>query len=109
MITILDFINAGGKCITAAGWEFQICYVNKEKDYPICGYVISPNGTKSLYKWNEDGFPEKLPLTHGLNLIPTVPLTTYHPINLSFLAKFDRVQDLILSEINRISNEQIRK
>jgi len=104
MITILDFINAGGKCITAAGWKFQICYVNKETDYPICGYVVSPNGNKQLYKWNEEGFPEKLPLTNGLNLIPTVPITKYHTIDKKLLKDFDRVQDLVKSEIARIEN-----
>jgi hypothetical protein len=103
MLTILDFVNAGGKCITAAGWEFQICYINESMKYPICGYVLSPNGTKSLYKWDKDGFPENLPLTHGLNLLPTVPIIKYHIIDNIKLKEFDKVQDLIKSEIKRLS------
>jgi hypothetical protein len=104
MLTILDFVNAGGKCITAAGWEFQICYINKDIEYPICGYVISPSGVKSLYHWDVFGDPFDLPLTHGLNLVPVVPIITYHIIDIAQLSKFARVQDLVNSEIKRISN-----
>ncbi len=105
MITILDFVNAGGKCVTAAGWKFEICYIEKESNYPICGYVVNPTGIKQLYKWNEEGFPENLPLTHGLNLIPTVPITTHHIIDVKQLKEFDKVQDLVRSEIMRIETD----
>lgn len=104
MIAVLDFINAGGRCITAAGWEFQICYIDKDIEYCICGYVISPNGTKNIHKWDKDGRPEKLPITHGLNLIPTVPITKYHMIDMKNMKEFDKVQDLVKSEIDRITN-----
>ena len=104
MITILDFINAGGKAKTASGWDFQICYTNKDSKYPITGYVIAPNGTKNMYSWDENGFPENLPLTHGLNLIPCVAITKYHMIDMKSMDNFDKVQDLVKSETSRICN-----
>lgn len=100
MVTVFDFINAGGKCKT--GWEFQICYLDKDTDYCICGYVSSPNGMKNLHKRDKDGKPQNLPLTHGLNLIPAVPITTYHLIDMKQMENFDKVQDLIKSEVERI-------
>ena len=103
MITILDFVNNLGKVRTAAGWDVNICYVDKDNDYPICGYVINPNGTKNLYHWAENGKPENLPLNHGMNLIPVVPITEYHMIDIKRMKDFDKVQDLVKSEIERIS------
>lgn len=103
MVNILDIVNAGGKLRTAAGWDVDICYVNKEVDHCICGYVSSPNGMKNLHKWDKDGKPQNLPLTHGLNLIPVVPITTYHMIDPKQMKQFDKVQDLMNSEIKRIS------
>ena len=50
------------------------------------------------------GNPFDLPLTHGLNLVPVVPIITYHIIDITQLSKFARVQDLVNSEIKRISN-----
>ncbi len=102
MITVLDFVNAGGRARTAAGYEFQLSYIAKDQPYPIVGYVINPAGVKSLHKWDINGNPENLPLTHGLNLIPVVPIITYHMIDVKKLNEFDKVQDLINSEIKRI-------
>ena len=103
MITVFDFLNAGGKCKTACGWDFKICWLNKESDYPICGYVVYSNNDQMMYKFDVNGFPEKLPITHGLNLIPVVPITTYRMIDMKKMDNFDKVQDLIKSEIERIS------
>lgn len=103
MITVLDFITAGGKCVTAAGWDFQICYVDTEIKYSICGYVTNPRGIKSIHKWDKDGNPENLPLNHGLNLVPTVPITKYYMIDKKEMNNFTKVQDLTKSEIKRIT------
>lgn len=104
MITVFDWILAGGKCKSASGWEFSLCYTDKDSEYPICGYITGYNGHKIMYKWDKNGFPEKLPITHGLHLIPVVPVTKYHMIDTSKLKEFDKVQDLTRSEIERISS-----
>ena len=103
MITVFDFLNAGGNCKTACGWDFKICWLNKESDYPICGYVVYSNNDQMMYKFDVNGFPEKLPITHGLNLIPVVPIITYRMIDMKEMDNFDKVQDLIKSEISRLT------
>lgn len=51
-----------------------------EKHYPIKGYVIWDSGYKMPMTWNENGLPHNLPLNHGLNLIPIVPIVSYEPL-----------------------------
>ncbi len=103
MITVLDWVLAGGKCKSASGWEFNLCYTDKDNPYPICGYIIGHNGHKTMYKWDENGYPSNLPTTHGLHLIPVVPITTYHYIDTKKLKEFDKVRDLVKNEIKRLS------
>lgn len=105
MLTILDFISAGRQLKTACGWEFEIRDINRKEKYPISGFVKAPSGIQMLYRFDEHGYPENLPLTHGLNLVPVINITYQHQINSRTMKEFTSVEDLIASETARILNE----
>jgi hypothetical protein len=81
-MNIYEFIEQGGKVKTASGHEVTICNLNEvsNTEFHIFG-SISMAGTKFDCFWNKDGFPHKLPLTHGLNLNPYVEKIVYELVD----------------------------
>lgn len=70
---------------TAAGHDVTITNVNPSNPYPLEGFAMCPTAFKYDLVWDVNGYPAKLPLTHGMNLLPYLPETTYKQVNLTDL------------------------
>lgn len=85
-MNILEYIKHGGKCKSKSGHWFRL----KEfvsGPYPISGFLVI-NGKSYPYSWSEDGSPENLPYTHGLDLMPVIPVTHYKMVNKNLLSRY---------------------
>lgn len=96
---IIDFIQyAGTKVRTAACDEVTITAIVKDDKFPIKGtYYHTASKKSSPCEWDENGFPHKLPLTHGLQLIPYLPTTEWHKIDPKKFKNADSYADLVKS------------
>lgn len=86
-MNILEFIRSGGRVVTAHGKEVIITTTTGRCGYPIIGLVqdIRPYECQ----WDEHGYPWHLPTTHGLNLLATLPITSYRTLTKAELKTLD--------------------
>lgn len=92
-MNIADYVKKGGKCKSKSGHWFILDCV-KYEEYPIKGWLLVNNGTHYLpCRWTEDGVPHNLPYTHGLDLIPVVPVTTYKMVDKKILSNCDTMSE----------------
>lgn len=93
---MIDFVKYG-RVITAGGNPVIINNVVESEDpFPIKGKVTA-NGVTFECEWDENGLPHRLPTTHGLDLLATVPRTTYAIISKHELDNANNFSDLIVS------------
>ena len=85
-MTLLEYIKQGGKCKSKAGYWFTLSKFGTG-EYPIEG-LLSINGEQYPYRWTEDGIPENLPYTHGLDLMPIIKVTTYKMVKKGNLSRY---------------------
>jgi len=87
-MNIADYIKQGGKCKSKSGHWFILDSIKYEK-YPIKGWLLMNDG-KYYYpcRWDEDGVPHNLPYTHGLELMPVIPVTTYRMVDKKLLSRY---------------------
>lgn len=104
-MNILDFIMNGGVVKTSAGHIVTLANVLPEEKFGIKGEVNWANGHKSELEWDENGYPEDRRTHHCLNLVPVIPVTTYHSISTKSLEKYDSYESLFTNETRRILNE----
>ena len=103
-MNILDFIMNGGVVKTSAGHVVTLVNVLPEQKFGIKGEVNWANGHKSEFEWDEDGYPEDRRTHHCLNLVPVIPVTTYHSISNKLLEKYDSYESLYVNETKRIKD-----
>lgn len=97
-MNIQEFIQQGGKCRAKAGYDFILDEFDPNDYWCIVGKLQTTYNYKIKCKWDKHGVPQGLPYTHGLDLLPVIPITTYKMIKLETLAKFDKIEDLMESE-----------
>lgn len=92
-MNILEFVSQGGKIMTATGDHVLITDINPSTKYCISGKIDSTVYDFNL-SWDENGYPERLPLTHGLNLLAILPEIKYTIINKQKLKEAKTIDDL---------------
>ena len=90
-MNIVDYVKGGGKCKSKSGHWFILDCV-KYEEYPIRGWLLMGDFYYPC-KWNENGEPHNLPYTHGLDLIPVVPVTTYKMVDKKILSNCDTMSE----------------
>lgn len=91
---MIDFVKQG-RVITAAGYSAEVkCVEGPGDPFPIKGSVTANNITFDC-EWDENGYPHKLPLTHGLDLLATVPITSYKILTKGELANANDFSDFV--------------
>ena len=94
-MNIFDYVQGCGKLKCACGWDFKLAYtiLDENAKYRIAGYVITPNGHQSMYRWTIDGEVENPASNNGLNLVPCIPITTYKSVDPKRLSEYNKIQD----------------
>lgn len=83
-MNILDWILNGGAVKTAHGRPVTI-WLTDDDQYPIEGKV--DDNVPFECRWDENGYPHNLPLTHGLNLLAVKRIVNYHTLSKDELAR----------------------
>lgn len=94
-MNILEYIQQGGKCRAKAGYDFILDEFDFEDYWCIIGRLETAYNYKIKCRWNKDGVPRGLPYTHGLDLMPVIPIVTYKMIKVETLAKYNNIDDMI--------------
>lgn len=92
-MNILDFIKQGGKVKAATGDDVTINSISPTATHCINGTIHSKVVDFQM-SWDEDGFPENLPSTHGLNLLAVLPEVKYNVVNTKRLREATSIEDL---------------
>lgn len=71
------FINNKGVVKTAAGHNIEDITLHEKEKYCIKGNIVWGTGYRMPMIWESNGSPNNLPLNHGLNLIPVVPILDF--------------------------------
>lgn len=93
-MNILDYILNGGSCKSKSGHWFHLDRINSNQEYPISGW-LHINDNFYRYNWNENGVPENLPYTHGLDLMPVITITSYKMLTLEELSNYNSIKELV--------------
>ena len=93
-MTLLEYIQNSGKCKSKSGHWFVFKHFKLDEKYPIKGYLKMKDYDFPC-EWTEDGVPKNLPYTHGLDLMPVVPVVDYKMVDKSTLSNYQYVQDFI--------------
>lgn len=99
-MNILDYVRKNGKVRTASGEEVEITYTSTDPDekYPIRGFIKFRFGNHSICEWDVNGYPHNLPVTHGLDIHPVIPVTKYHFVSNKKLKNYNDIRDFIREE-----------
>lgn len=92
-MNIVEFVQHGGKVVIAGGCNVTITDVNLSQKYCLTGLVHSPFLTYTL-SWDKDGNPEKLPTTHGQNLLAVMPEIKYNVVSKQDLKEAKSINEL---------------
>lgn len=93
-MNILEFIEQGGKVITAGGCDVIITDIDLSRHYCLIGTVQPKLYCSYSLSWDKDGFPERLPTTHGQNLLAVVPEIKYNVVPVKRLREANSVDEL---------------
>lgn len=96
-MNILEFVQYSGIQVrTAAGDSVTVNKIVDADSFPIKG-TVHHKGSKVSFEceWTADGFPHKLPLTHGLQLSPYVPKTVYEGVDANKFKNAKSYADLV--------------
>ena len=82
-MNILEFVQyPSTKVKTACGWDVTITNIVPEDTYPIKGtYHNNASKIASPCEWGADGYPHDLPTTHGLHLVPFLPIRNWYRVD----------------------------
>ena len=99
-MNILEFVKfLGTQVRTSAGQVVTIDKIVPTDQFPIKGVVHHDTvGVKFECEWDAEGFPHKLPLTHGLNLNPYLPQTIYQRVDKDLFKSANSYADLVRNE-----------
>lgn len=95
-MNILEFVQYPGTRVkTSAGDVVTITKIVPTDKFPIKGTIHVRIGVDFDCEWTAEGLPHKLPLTHGLNLNPFLPETTYKRVDKELFKNAKSFADLV--------------
>lgn len=93
-MNMLEYIRNGGLCRSASGHDFVLSGFEKGSKYPVKGFLLMNNYNYPC-EWTEDGVPHNLPYSHGLNLMPVIPVVTYKMVSNQLLSRYMNIEDFL--------------
>lgn len=96
-MNFLDFVQyPSTKVKTACGYDVNITEIVKEDKYPIKGTYYSA-GLHNVCEWDINGYPYRLPSTHGLHLLPFLPTREWYRVDENLFKSATNYSDLVKS------------
>ena len=88
-MNFVAFIEDKGIVKSASGHKVEDLIVDRsDLNYPIKGHIVWDSGYRMPMMWNKNGLPHNLPLNHGVNLIPIVPIIKYESLSKEGVLKY---------------------